>query len=152
MTAGKTISTANPGRRWRARWIWHEADNPAGSLFFNYTTWASANGIPGELPENDYDNDGLSNLMEYALGLDPKVSNPLTYNFDDNTITFPKGSDAINNGDVTYIIETATDLVAGDWNSSVTHTPPDASPTIQYSFPSDQPKGFARLRIILSAP
>ncbi|RYD35419.1 MAG: hypothetical protein EOP85_19040, partial [Verrucomicrobiaceae bacterium] len=41
----------------------------------SYATWATANGIPGEPASGDFDKDGLLNLLEYALGLNPTVPN-----------------------------------------------------------------------------
>ncbi|MGC4016402.1 MAG: autotransporter-associated beta strand repeat-containing protein [Luteolibacter sp.] len=40
----------------------------------NYASWAAANGITGEPASGDFDHDGLSNLVEYALGTNPTAS------------------------------------------------------------------------------
>ncbi|MCW5560236.1 MAG: cadherin repeat domain-containing protein, partial [Verrucomicrobiae bacterium] len=39
-----------------------------------FEQWAEANGIPGAQPEDDGDHDGVSNLLEFALGGDPGVA------------------------------------------------------------------------------
>ena len=37
-----------------------------------FAEWAATAGIAGERPDGDFDNDGASNLMEFAFGGDPK--------------------------------------------------------------------------------
>lgn len=116
-----------------------------------YHAWASNNGIPDALPENDADFDGLSNLTEYALGTSPTTATPAPGVWSGNTIAFTKGADAIANADVNYIIETSTDLGVSDpWTAAITHNAPDPSTTITYTFtPGSPAKKFARLRSVL---
>jgi hypothetical protein len=109
----------------------------------SYSTWASANGIPGQPASDDYDKDGLANLVEYALGLSPTVSSVPPGTFDGSLLSFNKGAEAMANGDVTYEIEQSTTL--GGWTVVVPNAP--ASATISYTLPSGQPKEFARLKI-----
>jgi hypothetical protein len=118
----------------------------------NYASWANdptKGNIPGAPPSGDFDNDGLTNLMEYALGKDPKVSNQPAGVLLGNVITFTKGTDAIANGDVNFIIETSTDLGVVDlWTAAVTHNAPNASTIISYTFTPGTPiKEFARLKV-----
>jgi fibronectin-binding autotransporter adhesin len=116
-----------------------------------FNTWAANNEIPGALPADDADFDGLSNLTEYALGTNPTASTPAPAVWSGNTITFTKGAAAIANADVNYIIETSTDLGVGDpWTAVVTQNAPDPSATIAYTFtPGSPAKKFARLRCVL---
>ena len=109
----------------------------------SYSTWASANGIPGQPASGDFDNDGLSNIVEYALGLSPTASSVPPGTFNGSILSFTKGTEAIANGDVTYEIEQSTTL--DDWTVVVPNAP--ASATISYTLPSGQPKEFARLKI-----
>jgi hypothetical protein len=109
----------------------------------SYSTWASANGITGQPASGDFDNDGLTNLVEYALGLSPTVSSVPPGTFDGSLLSFNKGAEAKANGDVTYEIEQSTTL--GGWTVVVPNAP--ASATISYTLPSGQPKEFARLKI-----
>ena len=114
----------------------------------DYATWAIAKGIPGEPASGDYENDGISNLVEYALGTDPKVSTQPAGVYSGNTITYTKGADAIANGDVSWIIETSTTLGSGSWTPQVTQPGGDPALTILYTFtPGSPPKNFARLKV-----
>jgi hypothetical protein len=114
-----------------------------------FASWASANGIPGELFDDDFDNDGISNGVEYALGLSPTTSSQPAAMFSGNTITFTKGADAITNGDVSWVIETSTTLQANSWTAEVTQPAGDATPTISYTFtPGTPPREFARLKVV----
>jgi len=114
---------------------------PGGS----YATWAAAKGIPGEPATGDFDNDGLTNLMEYALGKDPKVSSQPVGELSGKVITFTKGADAIANGDVSWVIQTSTTLAADSWTDVVTQAAGNAEPTISYTLPAGAGKVFARL-------
>jgi fibronectin-binding autotransporter adhesin len=115
----------------------------------NYASWAIDNGIPGAPPLGDFENDGISNLVEYALGTDPKVSTQPAGVLAGNVMTFTKGSAAIANGDVSWAIETSESLGLGSWTPQVTQAAGDSSPTISYTFtPGSPAKNFARLRVI----
>lgn len=125
-------------------------DYTAGASAGSYATWAIAKGIPGELPGDDFDKDGLLNLLEYGLGLDPKVPNGSPGTFSAGTVSFNKGVDAVANGDVTYRIETSPTLgVAPSPWTPVTPTVDNAT-TISYTLPTGQPKVFARLVVTKS--
>jgi fibronectin-binding autotransporter adhesin len=114
----------------------------------NYSTWATANGIGGEDFEDDFDNDGISNGVEYALGKNPTVSSQPPGVLSANTITFTKGADAIANADVNWIIETSTTLAPGSWTAEVTQAAGDSAATIAYTFtPGTPAKKFARLKV-----
>ena len=72
-----------------------------------YAAWATANNVQqGE--NGDDDKDGVINLVEYALGLNPQVSSVPAGTFAGNLLTFVKGPEAKAAGDVTYSIETST--------------------------------------------
>ncbi|MEO5712271.1 MAG: autotransporter-associated beta strand repeat-containing protein [Luteolibacter sp.] len=114
----------------------------------NYDSWASSNGISGQPSADDTDKDGLSNLVEYGLGLNPTTSSqpPGSYNPSTRVLSFNKGADAISNGDVSWIIEESTTL--GVWTPMVTQNAGDATPAISYTLPAGQPKEFARLKVV----
>ena len=110
-----------------------------------FADWASQNGITGEPPDGDFDNDGIKNLMEYALGLNPTESDISPGTLDDNSISFNKGAVAVDNGDVTYAIQTSTTLTPDSWGAV---TPTFESPSlISYTFPSGLPRLFCRLSV-----
>jgi len=113
------------------------------AVIANYSTWATDNGIAGEPASGDFDHDGLSNLVEYALGLNPTTPSVPAGTFDGSQLSFAKGIEAMANGDVTYEIEQSSDL--SGWMVVVSDDP--ESPTISYILPSGQTKEFARLKI-----
>lgn len=110
-----------------------------------YSQWATTNNVL--LGENgDDDNDGLINLVEYALGLNPQASSVPAGTFVGNLLTFTKGPEAKAAGDVTYTIEISTTLDAGSWSPAAAT---DTADTISFQLPDNQPGGklFARLRV-----
>jgi autotransporter-associated beta strand protein len=113
----------------------------------NFASWANdplKGNIPGEPANGDFDNDGIPNIIEYALGLDPRVSSQPAGTFSGNTITYTKGADAIANGDVSWVIETSETLVSGSWIAE----PVVPGDTISYTFtPGNPAKKFARLKV-----
>ena len=114
----------------------------------NYASWADDNGIPGEPASGDFENDGICNVVEYALGTSPTVSTQPAGVLSGNVITFTKGADAIANGDVSWVIETSQTLAAGSWTAVVTQPAADPALTISYTLtPSTPVKNFARLKV-----
>jgi hypothetical protein len=117
----------------------------------NYDSWAAdpAKGnIPGEPATGDFDHDGISNLVEYALGMNPRVSSQPAGVLAGKVLTFTKGADAIANGDVSWVIETSTSLAADSWIPQVTQAAGDPDATISHTLtPGNPAQNFARLRV-----
>jgi len=113
----------------------------------DYSSWASANGIPGEPPSGDFDKDGISNLMEYALGKNPTASSTPAGTYSGGVVSFTKGPDAVTNGDVTWTIQKSADLGISDPWTTVTPTV-NNSTTISYTLPTGNPKLFVRLVVV----
>lgn len=109
----------------------------------NYSTWATDNGIAGEPASGDFDSDGITNLVEYALGLDPTTSSVPVGTFNGSLLSFTKGTEAMANGDVTYEIEQSSDL--SEWVVVVPHD--SELLEISHTLPSGQAREFARLKI-----
>ena len=109
-----------------------------------YATWAASHGIAGQPASGDFDHDGVSNLMEYALGLEPTVPNGAVGTLTGKLLSFTKGTAAVANGDVTYAIETSDSLGSSDPWAAVTPDVNNAT-TISYTLPSGKTKTFARL-------
>lgn len=112
---------------------------PAGG----YDSWATANSVTGG-PTGDSDNDGISNLTEYALALNPAGSDGVAGTFAGGAITFNKRTEAVTNNDVTYAIQESDDLGVTDPWEVVTPTS-DTPASITYTLPTGATKKFARL-------
>ena len=113
----------------------------------NYATWENSNGIPGQSAAGDFDGDGISNLTEYALGLDPAAPDGSAGAFSGGILSFTKGADAVANGDVTYALEESTTLgdVSDPW---AVVTPTVNNPTtLSFTLPTGMPMEFVRLKI-----
>lgn len=108
----------------------------------NYESWATENGITGG-PTGDHDNDGIPNLIQYALA-DGQQRGTLS----GTTITFTKRGTPYGN-DLTYIIETSETLEPDSWSPVVTHGPAELDSPISYDLApsSATPKKFARLKV-----
>ncbi|MCB1131549.1 MAG: choice-of-anchor D domain-containing protein, partial [Verrucomicrobiae bacterium] len=116
----------------------------------NFASWAAGFGIPNDPAYDGTDHDGIPALIEYALGLNPNVAETLADSFDPATrvLSFAKGATAVANGDVSYVIETSTDLGVNDpWTPVPSYDPPDIndSSTISYTLPAGSGRLFARL-------
>ncbi len=115
-----------------------------GSTSGNFASWALANGVTGG-PNGDSDNDGISNLVEYALNLNPAGSDGSAGTFVGNLLKFEKRGLAVTNGDVTYVIEESTDLGISDPWAPVTPTS-NTTTEITYQLPDGPVKNFARFQ------
>jgi autotransporter-associated beta strand protein len=110
----------------------------------NFNTWANANGIAGQPASGDFDHDGLSNLVEYALGKSPTASSTPAGALASGVISFNKGAEAVANGDVTWAIQESDDLGVVDPWQTITPTVNNSS-VISYTLPTGKPKVFVRL-------
>jgi|GEM_PF-2147622 len=120
----------------------------AGSQPAGFASWATANGVTGGVA-GDSDNDGIINAMEYALVTNLTGSNGSLGTFNGSLLTYTKRQAAINNQDVTYVIETSPNLLP-PWTTQVTQAPGNAEPTISYTLPASLGKMFARLRVVVN--
>jgi hypothetical protein len=89
------------------------------AVLATYPTWQPVK-LPGTVktgPLDDYDGDGVQNLMEFALGMNPKLATRVGL----PVVDFPNGVPRMfyqtdwSAGTTRYIPETSTDLV--NWNS-----------------------------------
>jgi len=98
-------------------------------------------------PDDDPDNDGIPNLLEYAIdGQDPTVSNPSIGTLIANTLSFTKREGTIG---ITYAIQQSIDLGAAfDWAEVENYLMNDDT-TISYTLtPTTPQRNFLRLRVV----
>ena len=111
-----------------------------------YDTWATTNSIT-EGEAGDDDKDGISNLVEYALGLDPQAADPAPGTLTGNLLSFSKGAEAVSAADLSYSIETSSTLAADSWSTVTPDTNNDS--IISFTLPaSPSGKLFARLKVV----
>ena len=105
---------------------------------------------------NDDDNDGVDNLMEYALGGNPTnaayagILPELMQTNGNFFYIHPQRSD---DPQLTYLIETTTNLVSGSWtNLGVaavgTNVTESTLNTVTNSISVDEPKCYIRLNVV----
>jgi hypothetical protein len=124
---------------------------PAG--FSTWITGAFANGsVPLDQrgPNDDPDNDGVPNLVEYAIaGQDPTVSNASVGTLTATSLSFDKRQPLAT--DITYAIQESTDLSIGDLWAEVPAGPSYTNDptTISHTFtPGTPAKDFFRLQVL----
>jgi autotransporter-associated beta strand protein len=124
--------------------------SPAAS----YASWIAGTFAGGQLPmdkrgpNDDFDNDGIRNLIEYAIaGQDPTVPNPAIGSFTGTTLSFTKRA---GTGGLTYVIQESTDLgINDDWHGVSGPNYVNDPDTISYSFSQGTPvKNFLRLQVL----
>ncbi|HXI85401.1 MAG TPA: pyrrolo-quinoline quinone [Verrucomicrobiae bacterium] len=140
-----------------------------GLLTAPYQLWRQANFTSAELTNTsisgdvaDPDGDGIPNLMEYALSLNPKVPdlnglpNASVQNLAGTNHLTIAYKQVLYNTDISYTVQVSSDLVT--WNSGPGFTAPIGPPvdngngtetwTVQDMAPSDSmPARFIRLKI-----
>lgn len=118
-----------------------------GSATANFASWATTNGVTGG-PNGDSDVDGIINLVEYALNLNPSGSDgsPGTYTGAGGSLSFTKRAEAVTNGDVTYAIQESDDLGITDAWTSVAAA--NTTSAISFAIPTGGGKKFYRLKVI----
>ena len=117
-----------------------------------YATWAAAQ-TPSLGNANVVGSDGLANLLIYALaGLKTDHTNGPPGTLTGKILSFAKRPEAVSNKDVTYTIETSSDLgVSTPWTTVAANDPAltNNATTISYTLPAGVSGGkvFARLKV-----
>jgi hypothetical protein len=122
-----------------------------GSPSTDFTSWVDSTFANGTLTDKtatgDDDNDGISNLIEFAVeGQDPTVSNSTVGTYSGLTVTFLKRQEDPAVGGITYAIEQSTDLGVTDTWAEVT-AKTDTLTEISYEMPGTEAKDFVRLKV-----
>ena len=123
---------------------------PAGFSSWITTTFTGGATVPAgrQGPNDDPDNDGISNLIEYALaGQDPTIPNPSAGTFNANTLGFTKRP---GTSGLTYALQRSTDLGATDSWAEVPAGPSytnDATTISCALTPGTPSKTFLRLKV-----
>ncbi|WP_424317047.1 autotransporter-associated beta strand repeat-containing protein [Haloferula sp.] len=119
-----------------------------------FSSWIASTFANGQIPEgqrgsgDDFDNDGILNLMEYALaGEDPTVSNATVGSLTGATLSFTKRPGTIG---LDYAIEESGDLgVSDDWTEVTGGSYVNTPSTISYTLAEGSlARNFLRLRIL----
>jgi fibronectin-binding autotransporter adhesin len=122
---------------------------PAG--FSSWITGTFANGtVPGgqQGPNDDFDKDGISNLVEYAIaGQDPTLPNATIGSFNGTLLSFTKAS---GTSGLTYAIQKSTDLGINDaWIEASGGSYVNDASTISFTLtPGTPAKNFLRLQVL----
>lgn len=137
------------------RWTFDETTGTLtlGPAAGDFESWAIENDVTGG-ESGDSDNDGIANLIEYALDLNPAASDgsPGTFHAPTRVLSFAKRPEAVENNDITYIIEESDDLGADDpWTEVPSYTTNDST-TISYTLPNGKNATFARLVVQKTNP
>jgi fibronectin-binding autotransporter adhesin len=124
---------------------------PSGGGFASWITGSFAGGtVPVDKrgPNDDFDNDGISNLVEYAVdGQDPTLSNANIGSYSANTLSFTKRA---GTSGLTYAIQDSTDLGISDpWSEVIGGSYVNNATTISATLtPGTPAKNFLRLQVI----
>jgi hypothetical protein len=108
-----------------------------------FATWAGGFGLVAD-EDGDSDKDGIRNLVEYALGLNPTTFSTLpavTPSGNGFTMSFTKGTEAAADPGISYILETSGNLTT--WNPIGTQN----ATSISGFVPGGASRIFGRLRI-----
>ena len=147
-----TIQETIPGD-WAALCGWQIVDNGVTPSSDPYAAWisgifASGATVPADKQgaNDDPDNDGVSNLVEFAIGgMDPTVGNASPGTLNGRTLTFSKRLPLA--AGLTYAIEESADLGLMDLWEIVTPTT-DTTTEISYTLPDGPAKDFMRLKVV----
>ena len=108
-----------------------------------FDAWASANGATGQTSQQDHDNDGVENGIEYFMGETGSSFTAMPGLDATNTVTWPM--DAAYSG--TYEVQTSPDLVT--W-TNVDPRPTPSGGTLSYTLPTGAPGGKSFVRLLVT--
>jgi len=103
-----------------------------------FSAWANANGASNQTADQDHDNDGVKNGIEYFMGQTGSSFTALPALDGTNTITWPMDPAYLG----TYEVQTSPNL--SDW-TNVTPRPVPSGGNLSYLLPTGLGKRFVRL-------
>jgi hypothetical protein len=114
-----------------------------------FSGWANALPAGQRGPNDDPDGDGISNLMEYALNLDPLADSNAFLPTQGTTPTHLTLTYRRWRTDIIYSVEAGDDLALPWSTASVNQGTPAGDGTTTASIPLTAPEDFLRLRVTL---
>jgi hypothetical protein len=114
---------------------------PNGFTASGFGTWADANGATGQNPQQDHDNDGVENGIEYFMGETGSSFTAMPGLDENNMIEWPKSSAYQG----TYQVQTSPDL--STW-TDVTAT--ETGTSVSYTLPPGAPGGKSFVRLLVT--
>ena len=108
-----------------------------------FDAWADANGATGQTPQQDHDNDGVENGIEYFMGETGSSFTAMPVLDETNTITWQADADYLG----TYEVQTSTDLAI--W-TNVDPRPVPSGGTLSYLLPPGAPGGKSFVRLLVT--
>jgi hypothetical protein len=157
-----TLSNGASGLRNKICFIEVSTAPPEPYPYITYNAWSTAAALPpaASAATQDADLDGLPNLLEYALGTNPRAPSVATTSSTSSSplnlsLTFPFNPAAAL--DTTYTVERSTDLATwqtvwssvtdADFTSPLVTLSPGPAATVQTPLPPGAPRVFLRLRV-----
>ena len=110
----------------------------------DFSAWAAAN-APGQTIDQDHDNDGVSNGIEYFMGLTGSgfTANP---GLVAGNVSWPKGADYVGTYGVDYVVQTSINL--STWiDVLVTDPNLNNGNPVEFTPPAGNSKHFSRLKV-----
>jgi hypothetical protein len=108
-----------------------------------FAGWASANGATGQTPQQDHDNDGVENGIEYFMGETGSSFTSMPVLDENNMITWP----AEDGYEGTYEVQTSTNLAT--W-TNVDPRPAISGGLLSYLLPPGAPGGKSFVRLLVT--
>lgn len=130
--------------------VYHEIDVIGTAMGNRFSTWADRFGIPAN-DQYDGDHDGISALMEYALGFSPQVSEVQpSLNASGSSISWTKGAESAVDPEISYAVKVSDDLKL--WEAPTAGELLETVTGLSLNLTVTGTKRFARLEVTRTVP